>query len=65
MDVKSNLNDIDIENLPEYFFEFPEANVDPRLLALLPQKSFFEQVIDIGLYFVAAFQVSEIVNLKY
>jgi len=40
-----------------YLFEPPSDEPDPELLKLLPKKSLIEQIVDIGLYFVAAFQI--------
>lgn len=47
----------DPTSLPSYYFQTPSTDPDPELLALLPEKSLFEQVVDFGLYFVAAFQI--------
>jgi len=40
-----------------YLFEPPSDEPDPELLKLLPKKNLIEQIVDIGLYFVAAFQI--------
>jgi len=40
-----------------YLFEPPSDEPDPELLKLLPKKNLIEQIVDVGLYFVAAFQI--------
>ena len=55
----------DPSSLPSYYFETPSAEPDPELLALLPEKSIFEQIVDFGLYFVALFQVFLFVLFLY
>jgi len=40
-----------------YLFEPPSDEPDPELLKLLPKKNLIEQIVDICLYFVAAFQI--------
>lgn len=40
-----------------YLFEPPSSEPDPELLKLLPKKNLIEQIVDIALYFVAAFQI--------
>jgi len=47
----------ELNSVPSYYFETPDSDPDPELLKLLPEKSLFEQVLDFGLYFVAAFQI--------
>lgn len=47
----------DPADVPEYLFEFPEEQPNPELLKLLPEKSPLEQFVDIGIYFVAVFQI--------
>jgi len=47
----------DPSEVPEYLFSIPEEEPNPELLKLLPQKSTFEQFVDVGIYFVAVFQV--------
>jgi len=47
----------DFNQIPSYYFETPSTEPDPELFALLPEKTLFEQIIDFGLYFVAAFQI--------
>ena len=49
----------ELNSVPSYYFETPDSDPDPELLKLLPEKSLFEQVLDFGLYFVAAFQVRD------
>ena len=47
-----------------YLFEPPSDEPDPELLKLLPKKNLIEQIVDIGLYFVAAFQVFQILEVS-
>ena len=47
----------DPNDVPEYLFSIPEEEPNPELLKLLPQKSTLEQFVDVGIYFVAVFQV--------
>ena len=47
----------DPSEVPEYLFSIPEEEPNPELLKLLPQKSTLEQFVDVGIYFVAVFQV--------
>ena len=57
----------DTKNSPlfgEWQFEPASDEPDPELLKLLPKKNLIEQIVDIGLYFVAAFQVVEILDNK-
>ena len=50
----------DPSEVPEYLFSIPEEEPNPELLKLLPEKSTLEQFVDVGIYFVAVFQVSAI-----
>ena len=47
----------DPADVPEYLFSIPEEEPNPELLKLLPEKSTLEQFVDVGIYFVAVFQV--------
>lgn len=47
----------DPSEVPEYLFSIPEEEPNPELLKLLPVKSTLEQFVDVGIYFVAVFQV--------
>ena len=47
----------DSAEVPEYLFSIPEEEPNPELLKLLPEKSTLEQFVDVGIYFVAVFQV--------
>lgn len=47
----------DPSDVPEYLFSIPEEEPNPELLKLLPVKSTLEQFVDVGIYFVAVFQV--------
>jgi len=47
----------DPADVPEYLFSIPEEEPNPELLKLLPEKSTLEQFVDVGIYFVAVFQI--------
>jgi len=47
----------DPSEVPEYLFSIPEEEPNPELLKLLPEKSTLEKFVDVGIYFVAVFQI--------
>lgn len=55
--VDNIVDQIETVEASHYLFEPPSDEPDPELLKLLPKKSLIEQIVDIGLYFVAVFQV--------